>query len=114
MSIYRMLRKGLEFDALRDFEIAADAKHYSNPTGLIEVMDRAVSKYDHMVADEDFEFAVADERLALVEFLSEKALRHIKDDDRAVKRIADRANAHRRSCMTATERFEPVRTPRYT
>jgi hypothetical protein len=40
-----MIRKGIEFDADREFEVAADAKHFTNTAGLIDVIKQADQKF---------------------------------------------------------------------
>lgn len=113
MSVYRMIRKGIEFDSVAAFAAAEDAKQYSNATGIIEVMRFSIAKYDHMVAEEPYEFAITDERSELVDFLEKKALRHIKDDPRAIKRVDEAVAAHRRANEVSLRNFEAAKTPRF-
>ena len=90
MSICRMIRKGIEFDADRAFQAAADAKHSTNTAGLIEVMQEADRKFVFVTGDEPDIEDIAAERVKLAEAVDERALRFIKEDhgDKAFSRIS--------------------------
>jgi hypothetical protein len=94
MSIYRMIRKGIEFDVDRAFQTAADAKHFTNTAGLIEVMEDADRKFVFVTGDEPDIEEIAAERIKLAEAVGKRALDFIKQDqgDKALSRITRATN----------------------
>ena len=114
MSLYSMIRKGIEFDAALNFRLAAEAKHFTNTTGLIDVMDHCVAKFDHVTSGEGDEEEVAEERLALVAYLADGARSCVVDGDRrALKRIDDAESHHVRTSAPGNERFRRASDRRF-
>lgn len=109
MSIYRMIRKGIEFDAERAIQAAADAKHFTNTAGLIEVIQEADRKFVFVTGDEPDIEEIAAERVKLAEAVGERALHFIKEDrgDKAFSRIStatkDIVRDARRSAVPALQ-----------
>lgn len=91
--IYRMIRKGIEFDADRAFQAAADARNFTNTGGLIEVMQEADRKFVFVTGDEPDIEEIAAERVKLAEAVGQRALHFIKEDqgDKAFSRISTAA-----------------------
>ncbi len=97
MSYYRMVRKGLEFEAIERFQIAYADKHYTNTTGLIDVIDRVMRKFDHMTSEETDVEEIAEERGELVRTLRDTVRAYMKTGnslDRGFVRIADVLDHH--------------------
>lgn len=97
MSYYRMARKGLEFEAIERFQIAYAAKHYTNTTGLVEVIDRVIAKFDHMTSEETDVEEIAEERAELVRTLRDTVRAYMKPGNslsRGLVRIADLLDHH--------------------
>lgn len=80
MSIYRMLRKSIEFDLDRLFREKAQGGDDTNLSGLIDVMKEAVEKFSFMTAEESDFVEIARERAALAQAAGERALDFIVDD----------------------------------
>lgn len=82
MSYYRMIRKGIEYDAEKAFQAASDAKHYSNPAGMIEIIEDSDRKFQHVTGDEPDIEEISLERGLLATNLGNKAVNFLKDDHR--------------------------------
>jgi len=93
MSVYRMIRRLVEFDAERALAAAAQERHFTNTAGLIEAMKAADAKFVFAVGDEDDIGTITDERLRLAASLRERAYGYIREDrgDKAFRRITDAA-----------------------
>ena len=91
VSYYRMIRKGIEYDAEKAFQAAADAKHFSNPAGLIEIIQDCDRKFQHVTGDEADIEDIAGERGVLATNLGDRAVNFLKDDhrDKAAARIME-------------------------
>ncbi|MCV9964743.1 hypothetical protein OIU34_22895 [Pararhizobium sp. BT-229] len=95
MSIYRMMRKGIEFDADRAFHAAVQAMSYINASGLIAVLEDADRKFVFVTGDEPDIEEIAAERVRLAEALMERAYSFLGADpgDKGFTRITEAARA---------------------
>lgn len=111
MSIYRMISKGIEFDAEAAFQAAANAKQAANAAGLIEVIRDADRKLVFVTGDEADIEEIDSERFRLAQALGRLAYDYVKLDN-----SSDRAYAHIdeavRSIIRDASKSAPPPSPR--